>query len=165
MYQEEALSSLINYLQILKEVYMSTISNYLTLEHRSCDELLAKSEDAVHKNHPDAQALTQAFVDDLFSHLDKEERVMFPAFEQATGMSDGPTNMMRQEHMQMRSLASSLVEAVQNSDNKRYFGLTETLMILIQQHNMKEEQMLYPMTDQHTNADEVIGSMQSVVWL
>ena len=131
---------------------MSTISHYLTQDHRECDAMLARAEEAVHSKSVEALTLTQAFVDDLFSHLDKEEKVMFPAFEEATGMTTGPTNMMRQEHMQMRSLASGLVEAVQNGDNKRYFGLTETLMILIQQHNMKEEQMLYRMADQHLGA-------------
>ena len=128
---------------------MSTISHYLSEEHRECDAMLARAEEAVHSKSDDALTLTQTFVDELFAHLDKEEKVMFPAFEEATGMTTGPTNMMRQEHMQMRGLASGLVEAVQNSDTKRYFGLTETLMILIQQHNMKEEQMLYRMADQH----------------
>ena len=143
---------------------MSTISHYLTEEHRACDALLAQAESAVHSKSEDALALTQTFVDDLLAHLDKEEKVMFPAFEQASGMVGGPTEMMRQEHMQMRSLALGLTEAVVNNDSKRYFGLTETLMILIQQHNMKEEQMLYRMADQHLGpqSDTIVNLMDNM---
>ena len=30
-----------------------------------------------------------------------------------------------------------------------YLGQAETLLIMMQQHNMKEENILYPMCDQH----------------
>ena len=54
----------------------------------------------------------------------------------------GPTRMMRMEHEQMRQLFSELAEALENRDKDGYLGLSETLMILMQQHNMKEEQVL-----------------------
>ena len=38
--------------------------------------------------------------------------------------------------------------AVENRDKENYLGLSETLMMLMQQHNMKEEQVLYRMMDQ-----------------
>ena len=62
-------------------------------------------------------------------------------------MTQGPTAVMRMEHEQMRSLLSQLTEAVSRQDGPRFLGLSETLMVLMQQHNMKEEQMLYPMCD------------------
>jgi iron-sulfur cluster repair protein YtfE (RIC family) len=34
-------------------------------------------------------------------------------------------------------------------DADDYAGNTETLLIMMQQHNMKEEHVLYPMCDQH----------------
>jgi iron-sulfur cluster repair protein YtfE (RIC family) len=42
--------------------------------------------------------------------------------------------------------------AVEDKDPERLLSAGETLLILMQQHNMKEEQMLYPM------ADEVLGA-------
>jgi iron-sulfur cluster repair protein YtfE (RIC family) len=33
-------------------------------------------------------------------------------------------------------------------DARRVLGQSDTLMILIQQHNLKEEQILYPMSEQ-----------------
>ena len=55
--------------------------------------------------------------------------------------------MMRHEHEQMRALITELGKALEDKKRDRYIGLSETLLIFMQQHNMKEEQMLYPMID------------------
>ncbi len=54
--------------------------------------------------------------------------------------------------------------ALTSRDRDGYLGLSETLMMIMQQHNMKEEQMLYPMTDQviGTDADDVLKRMEGV---
>jgi hemerythrin-like domain-containing protein len=72
---------------------------------------------------------------------------------------------MRQEHVQMRSLMSQMCEAIDANNKDKFFGLSETLMILLQQHNMKEEQMLYPMAQQHLSADSdrIIELMDSLI--
>ena len=73
--------------------------------------------------------------------------------------------MMRQEHTQMRTLISQMLEAIDADNKDRFFGLSETLMILMQQHNMKEEQMLYPMAQQHLAAesDLIVDMMKSLI--
>ena len=80
------------------------------------------------------------------------------------GMSEGPTKMMMMEHEQMRSLLSQIRETFESENQEKFFGLSETLMILMQQHNMKEEQMLYPMAQQHLSADaeRIILMMDSI---
>ena len=94
-----------------------------------------------------------------------EERVMFLEFETKTGITQGPTAMMRQEHIQMRALMNQMCEAIEDNKKDKFFGLTETLMILLQQHNMKEEQMLYPMAQQHLSAEssKIVEMMDSLV--
>ena len=47
-------------------------------------------------------------------------------------------------------------EALAAQDAEDYAGNAETLLILTQQHNMKEENVLYPMCDQHL-AGETAG--------
>ena len=80
-------------------------------------------------------------------------------------MTEGPTQIMRHEHQQIRSLMKQLGEAITADNKKKFFGLTETIMILLQQHNMKEEQMLYTMAQQHLgdDADRIIMMMESIV--
>lgn len=144
---------------------MSTIKEYLTTDHGRCDELFAVMEEKATKSLENAKEACQEFVNETERHFQMEERVMFLEFETKTGMTQGPTAMMRQEHLQMRSLMKQMLEAIEATNKDKFFGLSETLMILIQQHNMKEEQMLYPMAQQHLSADSqrIISMMDSMI--
>jgi len=144
---------------------MSTIKEYLTTDHRKCDEIFAAMEAKADGSLKDALEITEEFVADMERHFQMEERVMFAEFEAKTGMTQGPTAMMRQEHMQMRALMQQLLEAIADDNKNKFFGTTETLMILLQQHNMKEEQMLYTMAQQHLSAesDRIVEMMDSLI--
>lgn len=126
---------------------MPTISDYLSADHQRCDSLFAEAEAAAAHNQADANAAFDAFAAAMLHHLDMEESVLFPAFEQATGSNMGPTRIMRMEHAQMRELFAQMQDALGANDSTTFAGLAETLLILMQQHNLKEEQMLYPMSD------------------
>ena len=93
-----------------------------------------------------------------------EERVLFPQIERASGHSGGPTQVMRMEHEQMRGLFDNLAELIQNESRDEFLGGAETLLILMQQHNMKEEQIVYPMADQllSQDCDSVISAMENL---
>ncbi len=140
---------------------MQTLTNYLSAEHHHCDELFADAEAAAAKNDLiAAQAGFTAFHQEMQRHLAKEENIMFPAFEEATGSSMGPTSVMRMEHEQMRELFAEMQAALDAKNTHAYAGLSETLLILMQQHNMKEEQMLYPMADRALQErDSIIQQM------
>lgn len=144
---------------------MSTIKEYLSADHGRCDELFAKMEDAVAKEISTAKEAYEEFARETERHFQMEERVMFQEFEQKTGMTQGPTAMMRHEHVQMRNLIKEMGAAVEAKDKDKFFGNSETLMILMQQHNMKEEQMLYTMAQQHLSAesDRIVAMMQSMI--
>ncbi len=62
--------------------------------------------------------------------------------------SMGPTQVMRMEHEQIRSLSRDLAQQIQRQDADDFLGLSETLLTLMQQHNIKEEQVLYRLADQ-----------------
>lgn len=141
------------------------IKTYLTNDHRSCDEKFANMENAVASgNWNSAKNEFQNFVDDLLIHFDMEEKIMFPAFENRTGMQGGPTQVMRMEHDQMRNVVSQMKNDVESENKDHFFGLSESLMMLMQQHNMKEEQMLYAMADAHLGEDSygVVNQMKEL---
>ncbi len=144
---------------------MSTIREYLTADHGHCDELFANMEDAVIKSIDSAKKAYEVFAEEAERHFQMEERVMFLEFEQKTGMTQGPTAIMRHEHAQMRNLIAEMGKAIEAKDKDKFFGNSETLMILMQQHNMKEEQMLYPMAQQHLSAESerIVEMMQSMI--
>jgi hemerythrin-like domain-containing protein len=129
---------------------METISSFLTTDHRACDEEFANLENTVAKeNWEESQKQLEKFTTDLLHHFDMEEKVMFPTFEEVTGMTQGPTMIMRMEHAQMRAILEDLKSDIEKKDKNHFFGVSESLMMLMQQHNMKEEQMLYKMADMH----------------
>jgi hemerythrin-like domain-containing protein len=144
---------------------MSTIVDFLGGDHRACDDLFASAEVAVaQKNWDSARSLFERFQTAMAHHLAMEEEVLFPAFEARTGMRTGPTEVMRMEHAQMRGLLQEMAGAVANADESRYLGLSETLNMLMQQHNLKEENMLYPMSDQvlGDERDSLIRAMEAI---
>lgn len=136
---------------------MSTISEFLTQDHRDCDEQFATMENAVaSEDWSKANDEFTSFTKDLEHHFVMEEQIMFPAFESRTGMMGGPTQVMRMEHDQMRGVVSQMQGSLSNQDKNNFFGLSESLMMLMQQHNMKEEQMLYAMADAHLGGDAAL---------
>ncbi len=143
---------------------MPQIAHFMTDEHRECDRLFAEAEAAVAAGDWDeASARFDRFADLTLLHLRREEEVLFPEFEAQTGMTDGPTVVMRMEHDQMRALIDTMRQALTDRDPDAFLGDAETFMILTQQHDMKEEQVLYPMSDQAlSDADTVLGKMKEL---
>lgn len=149
----------------LKDSVMETISRYLGGDHKRCDELFAEAETAVsNEQWESAETTTKLFCDAIEQHFAMEEQVLFPQFEEAVGSREGPTAVMRMEHRQMREVLSMLNDTLGKRDADGYLGYSETLNTLMQQHNMKEESILYLMTERVLDGrqDEIIGAMRGV---
>ena len=127
----------------------NSISHLMIPDHRKCDNLYAELEEAVvAKKWSETKELLTKFTNSMESHLKAEEELIFPEFEAKTGQTQGPTYVMKMEHQQMRDIMQRLMSSMDDKSYDEVAGFMETLMILMQQHNMKEEQMLYVMTDQ-----------------
>ena len=128
---------------------METISGTLSSDHRRCDELFARAEEHIANRQWDAGA--PAFGE------------FMGAIEERTGQQFGPTQVMRMEHAQMRQLLREMAASVAERDRDAYLGQSETLLMLMQQHNAKEEQVLYRMADQvlATSVPEVLARMRT----
>ena len=144
---------------------MNTLSSFLTSDHRACDNEFANLENAIaSQDWEESKTQLEKFSADLLHHFDMEEKVMFPVFEEVTGMTQGPTMVMRMEHSQMRNILDDLKADIEKKDKNHFFGVSESLMMLMQQHNMKEEQMLYAMADMHlgSRVSKVIEDMKAL---
>jgi hemerythrin-like domain-containing protein len=123
---------------------------FFTDDHRDSDALWVAIEAVLDLG--DSAALDRAwqqFDQCTRRHLAMEEEVLFPAFERMSGTEDGgPTAIMRQEHQQIRALLDQIGFAIGEGDTEQAFDLGDTLQLVIQQHNIKEEGMLYPMAGQ-----------------
>lgn len=128
---------------------MDTASHFLTQDHRACDLLWAEVETAADEGDLSrTNALFASFEQAMQRHFAFEEATLFPAIEEATGMRGvGPTAVMRHEHAQMRRVLEAMAQALAAADPQGLLDQGDTLLMLIQQHNLKEEHILYPMAD------------------
>lgn len=127
---------------------MASLSEYMSRDHNRCDDLFAEAENAVDSGDwGRAQTAFDRFRSATLRHFALEDDILFPFFEERTGMTAGPTAVMRSEHAQMTEVIGLLARAVQTRDADTYLGYGESLLMLLRQHNIKEEQILYPMID------------------
>jgi hemerythrin-like domain-containing protein len=70
---------------------------------------------------------------------------------------------MRMEHQQMRQLLDELATALRTRDRETCLGDLETLHMLNQQHNAKEEGILYPLAGRalQDNAESLMQRLRA----
>ena len=142
---------------------MTTITQYLKADHHRCDTRLAAAETCVAAQRWSmALAAFLEFDTHMRRHLDLEESILFPAFEQMPGTPTGPTTMMRLEHQQIRDIAASMKDALTACDADGFSAEADVLHIMMGQHNMKEESVLYPMADRFLadRVGDIVATMQ-----
>ncbi len=138
-----------------------TITEFMSGDHKRCDQLFADAEAAVDCGDWDSARQTVTdFLNAMEEHFLMEEETLFPQFESASGNETGPTQVMRHEHRQMRQLLAQMQQGLERKASDHFFGTSETLLILMQQHNLKEEQILYPMTERFLQSKSTINSMK-----
>ena len=119
---------------------------WFTADHRSLDTQWAAVESAVDRGDlvTAASAWTR-FDTNLRKHLSMEEEVLFPALEAAGMPRMGPLYVMHMEHDQMRALLDAMAASAAATDWEGLADHGDTLLMVIQQHNVKEEAIVYPM--------------------
>jgi len=144
---------------------VTNLVEYMLAEHEYCNDLFCDGENlATESKWSELKSVFEKFVMETEKHFAKEEKVLFPHAEQSMGSDAGPTAVMRMEHEQMRALIGNLKPLIEKENKEGFLGETETLLVLMQQHNMKEEQILYPMIDRMVGANlaAVIDAMEAL---
>lgn len=144
---------------------MNTISYFLGTDHTRCDDLFAQMElDVTQGKWEAAETACEDFNCAMERHFAMEETVLFITFERASCDKAGPTRVMRMEHGHIRDIIRRVSEAVKLHDADRFFNYAHILRIMLHQHNVKEESVLYVMTDHilSDRCDEIIGKMNEI---
>ncbi len=124
------------------------IADAFTQDHHRCDHLLAAVE--IRLGDSDWSLIgtaAETLIDAMNHHFALEEESLFPALAQTLPMAEQPIAVMCGEHEQMRQLFAELGESAAACDRPACQGILETLHFLVQQHNHKEEGVLYPLAD------------------
>ena len=145
----------------------TTVMGYLSADHRRLDGLMEECRRlATTADMPGAFAKFGAFREGLMRHIRIEEELLFPEFESATGLSEGgPTGVMRHEHLEIRRLMDLIQDlfTAPGPSAGEFESLRSALFALLHEHNLKEERILYPMTDrmvQPLRRDDLVRKMQ-----
>jgi regulator of cell morphogenesis and NO signaling len=142
-----------------------TISAFYEQDHDRLDELFKTFQQLKRSDFDKAREAFKEFKFGLQRHIVWEEELLFPLWEEKTGMSEGgPTFVMRNEHrmiaQQLEALHDKVAEGNPDSDQEE-----QVLLSLLGSHNMKEERVLYPSIDQVTSEAEretVFQSMKDI---
>jgi regulator of cell morphogenesis and NO signaling len=131
-----------------------TITAFYEEDHDRLDELFKTFQRLKRSDFSKAKEAFKEFKIGLQRHIVWEEDLLFPLWEEKTGMSEGgPTFVMRHEHRQIGQLLESIHDKVaqQNPDSDQEEQL---LLSVLGSHNMKEERVLYPSIDNVISAEE-----------
>ena len=140
-----------------------TINQFMTADHRDCDGKFAELENIVDQGNFDgAKAMFEEFQSHMLKHFDMEEQIIFPQYQASEGGHCDPTPVMLMEHTQMRTLFTQMKNAIDANDKENFLGQSEALLFTMQQHNMKEEQMMYNLADQSLNSEDIINQMKAL---
>ncbi len=131
-----------------------TVSKFFEQDHDRLDELFKTFQRLKRSDFPKAKEAFKDFKFGLQRHIVWEEDLLFPLWEEKTGMAEGgPTFVMRKEHRQIGQQLEAIHQKVaeQNPDSDQE---EQALLTLLGSHNMKEERVLYPSIDEVTSREE-----------
>jgi regulator of cell morphogenesis and NO signaling len=127
-----------------------TLSGFFEHDHDRPDELFRIFQKLKRADFAKAKESVKEFKFGLRRHIVREEDVLFPLWEEKTGMSEGgPTSAIRAEHRrigrQLEAIHGKVMDQNPDSD--------------------QEKRVLYPAIDQLTSAEEretVFRSMKNI---
>lgn len=140
----------------------STVQALLAHDHDRLDQLLETYRQLKRVDFARAKQAFREFKFGLQRHIISEETILFPLFEDKSGLRDrGPTAVMRAEHREIGRRLEALHDKVrrQDVDSERE---EEDLLYVLAAHNQKEENVLYPAIDRLASAEEKAAAFRKM---
>jgi regulator of cell morphogenesis and NO signaling len=94
-----------------------------------------------------------AFKHGLERHIAWEKEILFPIFQAKTGIVEGPIAVLEDEHRQILRILERINLKMQRNDASSS-RLEHDLVVILGHHNVKEENVLYPVLDHLLSAEE-----------
>ena len=134
---------------------MTTILEFMSLDHDRLDNKIRMYGKEKLLEIERAESIFLFFKSELERHIIWEEDILFPIFERKTGIKDGgPTSVMRMEHIQIKDHLQKIQRKLRAKKIQDPCGEEVALFKLLESHNQKEENILYPGIDNLTSEQE-----------
>ncbi len=136
------------------------ISNFFEQDHRQIDALF----DGVRFESPkDALNPFKEFDRRLERHIRWEEEILFPAVSRkAPHLEMGPIRVMGMEHEEIRKNKAAALKALREGNGTLAKNHAQAMIEVLKEHNMKEEQILYPACDQLLSVEETAAILRQL---
>ena len=134
---------------------MTTILEFMSVDHDRIDNKIRMYGTEKLVDTERAESVFLFFKSELERHIIWEEDILFPVFERKTGIKDGgPTSVMRMEHIQIKNHLQEIKRKLHAKKIQDPCEEEVALFKLLESHNQKEENILYPGIDNLTNEQE-----------
>ena len=134
---------------------MTTILEFMSVDHDRLDNKIRMYSTEKLVDIEQAESIFLFFKSELERHIIWEEDILFPVFERKTGIKDGgPTSVMRMEHIQIKDHLQEIQRKLHAKNIQDPCEEEVALFKLLESHNQKEENILYPGIDNLTSEQE-----------
>ena len=134
---------------------MTTILEFMSEDHDRLDNKIRMYSTEKLVNVERAESIFLFFKSELERHIIWEEDILFPVFERKTGIKDaGPTLIMRMEHIQIKNHLQEIKRKLHAKKIQDPCEEEVALFKVLESHNQKEENILYPGIDNLTSEQE-----------
>jgi len=134
---------------------MTTILEFISEDHDRLDNKIKMYSTEKLVNVERAEGIFILFKSELERHIIWEEDILFPIFECKTGIKDGgPTSVMKMEHIQIKNHLQEIKRKLHAKNIQDPCKEEVALFKVLESHNQKEENILYPEIDNLTSEQE-----------
>jgi iron-sulfur cluster repair protein YtfE (RIC family) len=137
-----------------------SITEFFENDHREIDAIF---EGLSYGDAAKDLALFREFDRRLERHIRWEEDLLFPAIGAINPMiAQGPVRIMKLEHEAIRHSKAKARQAFEKGDLTEAREHCDAVRSMLEQHNMKEERILYPACDHDLGPHAVINILEKV---
>ena len=134
---------------------MTTILEFMSIDHDRLDNKIRMYSREKLLDIERAESIFLFFKSELEQHIIWEENILFPIFERKTGIKGGgPTSVMRMEHIQIKNHLQEIKRKLHTKKIQDSCKEEVALFKVLESHNQKEENILYPGIDNLTSEQE-----------
>ena len=134
---------------------MTTILEFMSVDHDRLDNKIRMYSTEKLVDIERAESIFLSFKSELERHIIWEEDILFPVFERKTGIKDGgPTSVMRIEHIEIKKYLQEIKRKLHVKKIQDPCKEEVALFKVLESHNQKEENILYPGIDNLTSERE-----------
>jgi len=145
---------------------MNKVFDFMAQDHDRLDGIFQEFRGTKVQDLKKAKSYFHDFKIGLQKHIVWEEEILFPIFENKTGMFEtGPTAVMRMEHRQIKEFLEKIHDQILKGETSKIDELEKGLIEVLTTHNQKEESILYPWIDDslsETERENVFTQMKNL---